>query len=130
MANPDADSVSVLGVNSNGVVKLVEIPVGRQPRTLAFSPDGGRVYVACQGTNELWVLDASARDVVRRVALGHKPYGVAVSAADGRILVSNEGDGTVTVISSALFVKKILRVTDTPRAVAVTAVSTVEAPTT
>jgi YVTN family beta-propeller protein len=121
VANPDADSVSVLGVNTNGAVKLVEISVGRQPRTLAFSPDGARVYVACQGTNELWVLDAAARNVVRRVAVGHKPYGVAVSPTDGQILISNEGDGTVTVISSALVVKKILRVADTPRAMAIAA---------
>ena len=46
VANPDANSVSVLGVNSNGVSKLAEISVGRHPRTLAFSPDGGRVHVA------------------------------------------------------------------------------------
>ena len=121
VANPDANSVSVLGVNSNGVNKLTEVPVGRHPRTLAFSLDGSRVYVACRDTNELWVLDAAARNVVRRVGVGHKPYGVAVSPGDGLILVSNEGEGTVTVISSALVVKKILRVADTPRAVAITA---------
>ena len=121
VANPDSDSVSVLGVNTNGVVKLAEIPVGRQPRTLAFSPDGARVYVACQGTNELWVLDAAPRNVIGRVPVGHQPYGVAVSPANGRILVSNEGEGTVSVISAAHVMKKILRVADTPRAVAVTA---------
>jgi YVTN family beta-propeller protein len=121
VVNPDANSVSVMGVNTNGVIKLAEIPVGQHPRTLAFSPDGARVYVACQGTNELWVLDTAARNVVRRVAVGHKPYGVAVLPGDGRILVSNEGDGTVTVISSALVVKKILRVAETPRALAITA---------
>jgi YVTN family beta-propeller protein len=121
VVNPDANSVSVLAVSSNSVTKLAEISVGRHPRTLAFSADGGRVYVACQETNELWVVDTAARNVVRRVAVGHKPYGVAVSPDDGRILVSNEGDGTVTVISSAFIVKKILRVADTPRAVAITA---------
>ncbi len=121
VVNPDANSASVMGVNTNGVIKLAEIPVGRHPRTLAFSPDGERVYVACQGTNELWVLDTAARTVLRRIPVGHQPYGVAVSPGDGRILVSNEGDGTVTVISPALVVKKVLRVADTPRAVAITA---------
>ncbi|PYJ05712.1 MAG: hypothetical protein DME25_07980 [Verrucomicrobia bacterium] len=56
VANPDSDSVSALLVTSNSLVKLAEIPVGRQPRTLAFSPDGARVYVGCQGTNELSVM--------------------------------------------------------------------------
>lgn len=121
VANPDADSVSVLSVASNTVTKLVEIPVGRQPRTLAFSPDGTRVFVACQGTNELWVLNAAGRSVAGRIPVGHQPYGVAVSPSDGRILVSNQGEGTVSVISPAFVVKKILRVADTPRAVAITA---------
>jgi YVTN family beta-propeller protein len=121
VVNPDANSVSVLGVNSNGVVKLAEIPVGRQPRTMAFSLDGGRVYVACQGANELWVFDTAARTVLRRIPVGHQPHGVAVSPGDGRILVSNEGDGTVTVVSPALVVKRILSAADTPRAVAITA---------
>lgn len=120
-ANPDADSVSVMAVNTESVVRMAEIPVGRQPRTLALSPDGARVYVACQGANELWVLDAAARTVMRRLAVGHQPYGVAVSPDDGRILVTNEGDSSVTMISPDFAVKKIFRVADTPRGVAVTA---------
>jgi YVTN family beta-propeller protein len=121
VANPDSDSVSGLALASNTVTKLVEIPVGRQPRTMAFSPDGARLYVACQGTNELWVLNVAGRSVAGRIVVGHQPYGVAVSPSDGSILVSNQGDGTLSVISSALVVKKILRLADMPRAVAITA---------
>jgi YVTN family beta-propeller protein len=44
-----------------------------------------------------------------------------VSSGDGKILVSNQGDGTVSVISATLAVKKILPVADSPRAVAITA---------
>jgi YVTN family beta-propeller protein len=119
IANPDSDSVSVFAVNSNSLVKLAEIPVGRQPRTLAFSPDGARVYVACQGTNELWVLNAGGRTVTGRIPVGHQPVGVAVAPNDGKILVCNQGEGTLSVISPALIVKKILRVADNPRAAAI-----------
>jgi len=121
VVNPDANAVSVLAVASNTLTMVREIVVGRHPRTLAFSRDGGRVLVACQGVNELWVLNAAARSVAGRIAVGHQPYGVAVSPSDGTILVSNQGDGTVSVISSALVVKKILRVAETPRALAVAA---------
>jgi len=121
VVNPDANSVSVLSVASNTLTKVTEIAVGRQPRTLVFSRDGGRVFVACQGVNELWVLNATAHSVAGRIAVGHQPYGVVVSPGDGRILVSNEGEGTVSMISSALVVKKILRVAETPRALAITA---------
>ena len=121
VVNPDANSVSVLSVASNTLTKVAEVAVGRQPRTLAFSRDGGRVFVACQGANELWVLNAATRSVAGRISVGHQPYGVAVSPGDGTILVSNQGDGTVSVISSALVVKKILPIVETPRALAVTA---------
>ena len=121
VVNPDANSVSVLSLASNTVTKVSEIAVGSQPRTLAFSRDGGRVFVACQGVNELWVLNAAARGVAGRIVVGHQPYGVVISPGDGTILVSNQGDGTVSVVSSALVVKKILRVAETPRSLAVTA---------
>jgi len=121
VANPDSDSVSVLAVSGNSLVKLAEIAVARNPRTLAFSPDGTRVYVACQDANELWVLDAAARTSARRIAVGHRPYGVAVAPADGRVIVSNEGDATVAVLTPTLVVKKLIPVAATPRAVAISA---------
>ena len=121
VANPDSDSVSVLGITAGGAVKLAEIAVGRQPRTLAFSANGGRVYVACQGANELWMLDTMARSVVRKLAVGHEPFGVAVSPADGRVVVSNQGDATVSVIAPSFIVEKVIAVGATPRAVAVAA---------
>lgn len=120
VVNPDSDSVSVLSVIENRLTKLAEISVGRHPRTLAFNSEGSRVYVACQHTNEVWVLDAISRTVLRRIAVGHQPYGLVVSPNDGRILVSNEGHGTVSVISDSFAVKKIISVPPTPRALVVT----------
>ena len=121
VANLDSNSVSVLGLTADGAVKVAEIAAGRQPRTLAFSPDGGRVYVACQGANELWVLDAATRTLVRRLAVGHEPFGVAVSPTDGRVLVSNQGDATVSVVAPSLVVEKVITVAATPRALAIAA---------
>jgi DNA-binding beta-propeller fold protein YncE len=44
-----------------------------------------------------------------------------VSPGDVTIIVSNQGEGTVSAISPTLVVKRILRVAETPRAVAITA---------
>jgi len=121
VANPDSDSVSVLAVGSTNLTKHIEIPVGRQPRTLAFSSDGTRVYVACQGANELWVLNVAGRRVAGRIRVGHQPYGVVVSPSKGTILVSNQGDATISVLSPDLVVKEILQVKESPRALAITA---------
>ncbi len=121
VANPDSDSVSVLAVTAGSLVKLAEFATGKNPRTLAFSADGARVVVACQDANELWVLDAAARALVRKLAVGHRPYGVAVAPGTGRIVVSNESDGTVAVISPELVIEKMIAVAATPRALAITA---------
>ncbi|MGI8601766.1 MAG: YncE family protein [Verrucomicrobiales bacterium] len=120
VANPDSGSVSVLGITPEGAARLAEVPVGRRPRTLAFSPNGTRVYVACQEANQLWVLERSGK-VVRKLAVGHEPYGVAVATADGRIVVTNQGHATVTVIAPSLVVEKVIPVAAAPRAVAITA---------
>ena len=121
VANPDSDSVSVLTITPAGLTKVAEIAVGKNPRTVAFSPNGSRVYVTCQDSNELWMVEAATRGVARKIAVGHRPYGVAVAATNGRIVVSNEGDGTVSVLTPELIVQKVIPVAATPRAVAVTA---------
>jgi len=121
VANPDVASVSVLSVTTNGLSKQAEISVGTLPRTFAFSPDGARVYVAVQGRNELWVLDANSRAVLRRIAVGHQPYGVAVSPLDGTILVSNQGGDSVSVVRPDGIVARVIPVTSSPRAIAITA---------
>jgi YVTN family beta-propeller protein len=121
VVNPDAASVSVLNVTTNGLNKQAEISVGALPRTLAFSPDGARVYVAVQERNELWVIDANSRAVLRRIAVGHQPFGVAVSQNDGTILVSNQGSDSVSVIRPDGIVTRIIPVWNSPRAVAIAA---------
>jgi len=120
VANPDSDSLSVMTITPDGLTKAAEIAVGKNPRTIAFSPNGSRVYVTCQDSNELWVIEAAARTVARKIAVGHRPYGVAVEPANGHIVVSNEGDGTVWLLTPELIVQKVIPVAATPRAVAVT----------
>jgi YVTN family beta-propeller protein len=121
VANPDAASVSILSVTTNGLSKQAEISVGTSPRTLAFSPDGDRVYVTVQTRNDLWVINASSRAVLRRIAVGHQPYGVAVSKSDGTILVSNQGGDSVSVVRPDGIVARIIQVPSSPRSIAITA---------
>jgi YVTN family beta-propeller protein len=121
VVNSDAASVSILSVTMNGLSKQAEISVGALPRTLAFSPDGSRVYVTVQERNELWVINANLRAVLQRIAVGHQPYGVAVSPSDGTILVSNQGDDSVSVIRPDGIVARIISVPSSPRSIAVTA---------
>ena len=120
VVNPDAASVSVLSV-TNGASKQAEISVGALPRTLAFSPDGNRVYVAVQERNELWVINANSRAMLQRIAVGHQPFGVTVSPSDGTILLSNQGDDSVSVVRPDGIVARIIPVPSSPRSIVITA---------
>jgi YVTN family beta-propeller protein len=71
------------------------------PTELAVSPDGRRLYIVCEGTDELVVADAAARTVIGRVALGRVPRGLTVSADGRRIYVANAWSDTITEIDAA-----------------------------
>jgi YVTN family beta-propeller protein len=62
----------------------------RYPGGLAFSRDGRTMYVAENLADSLAVVDVGTRQVTQRLATGHYPYGVVVTA-DGSVHVSNWG---------------------------------------
>ncbi len=75
------------------------------PTGIAFSPDGKTAYVAFSRNNTLAVVDAVSRRVQKEIEVGMAPFAVAVSAADGKVFVTNRGGrrpqaGDVTAPSS------------------------------
>jgi YVTN family beta-propeller protein len=93
-----------------------EIPVGRGPAVAAAegigaefqgiinvtpTPDGRLGFAAHGEANELAVIDLRTRAVKKNVALGELPWR-AYGTADGRfMLVPNNGERTLSVISTA-----------------------------
>ncbi len=68
------------------------------PLELLVSPDGTRLYVLCQGSDEVRVLNAATGAVLRTIPVGHLPRGFSFSADGKRLFVANSWDDTVTVI--------------------------------
>jgi DNA-binding beta-propeller fold protein YncE len=67
------------------------------PDRLAISPDGSKLLVPLNLADQAAIVDTSTGQV-RYVGVGHYPYGAAI-LRDGRTgLVSNESEGTVSVI--------------------------------
>jgi YVTN family beta-propeller protein len=71
------------------------------PVDLALSPDGTRLYIVCEGTDELVVANPAQRSVIAHISIGRVPRGITLSADGSRIYVTNSWADTVSEIDSA-----------------------------
>jgi len=79
VAVEDANEVVVIDARP-GEMKVVDrISVAGKPSGIHASPEGGRVYVTLQGTDELAVIDTGTHRVMTKVRVGLKPVGIAVA---------------------------------------------------
>lgn len=70
------------------------------PVEMLFSPDGTRLYVLCQGSDEVRVLNGTTFAEIKRVPVGHIPRGFSLSTDGGHLFVANTWDDTITVINT------------------------------
>lgn len=70
------------------------------PIEAAVSPDGNKLYVMCEGTDEVVVLDSHAGTVVRRIPVGHRPKGFALSQNGQRLYVANSWSDSISEIDT------------------------------
>ncbi|MDA1007566.1 MAG: hypothetical protein O2800_00990 [Planctomycetota bacterium] len=75
------------------------------PRGVAFSSDGTKVYVTGMGSDNLIVANAASLARVALAATGEGPTGIAVDASRSRIYVLNRFEGTVSVIDENTLVE-------------------------
>ncbi|MBP1597831.1 MAG: beta-propeller repeat protein [Acidobacteria bacterium] len=70
----------------------------KSPIQMALSGDGRRLFVTCENSGEVMVVDTGALKVTRSVKTGKSPFGVALSPDESRLYVSNRWDDSVTVV--------------------------------
>jgi YVTN family beta-propeller protein len=70
------------------------------PLELLLSPDGTRLYVLCEGTGDVRILDAQSGQTLRTILVGHNPRGFSFSPDGSRLFVANSWDDTVMVIDT------------------------------
>jgi DNA-binding beta-propeller fold protein YncE len=127
--NPESNTVTVFDVSSDQPAKLAEIPVGRDPSSVAISPGGERAYVtnAFDGTLSVVQLQGAAVYTVSwTVGVGAEPQAVAVSPNGTRLYVANSASNNLMVFDATRAVPRKLATIDlspfgtAPRAIGVT----------
>ena len=102
----------VAGVIAFALLAIAARPASNQAATLpkerylspiemAFSKDGRELYVVCQDSDEVRVVDIASNQVSRKIPVGHVPRGIALSPDGRRLYVTNAWSDTVSVIDSA-----------------------------
>ena len=71
------------------------------PIEMALSPDGRLLYVVCQESDEVRLVDTQSNKVVGTIQVGHAPRGIAQSNDGSRLYVTNAWSDTVSVIDTA-----------------------------
>ena len=70
-----------------------------------MAPDGRLVFVTYRSLHVVAVVDPSAREVIRTIAVGRYPSGIALSPDGAFAYVGNEGffagEGSVSVVDTA-----------------------------
>ncbi len=70
------------------------------PLELLLSKDGSRLYVLCQQSEEVRVLDASTYNVIKTISVGRVPRGFSLSPDGARLFVTNAWEDTLSVIDT------------------------------
>ena len=72
--NPDSGTVTLVDAKTLEIVR--EVPVGKDPRTLGFTPDPKLVLVTNRESSSLAILEANETGRISHVPTGPMPYGV------------------------------------------------------
>jgi len=70
----------------------------KTPFNLAITQDGRRLFVACEASNSLIILDVESGKVLAEIPVGRQPHFVLLSADASRAYVSNRGSDDVSVV--------------------------------
>ena len=97
-------NIRVIDTATDKVIDTVKVEraAGGGPFRLHYSPDGSRLLTTTIGANLLNVFDASNYRAPQLVVpVGRDPFGVAFTKDGKTALVSNHGDGTISVVDVA-----------------------------
>src|SRR5204863_892651 len=95
-ANPGTNSIRVLDLTA---LTATNVPVGASPYGVVALPSLGEAFAANSGSDDVTVIDTAGAPtaLAPTVAAGDVPDAIAVGPDQQTAVVSNEGEGTVSI---------------------------------
>ncbi|MHB9008473.1 MAG: multiheme c-type cytochrome, partial [Limisphaerales bacterium] len=95
-------------------------PAYKNPLNLALTPDGRELWVACEASASVVVVDTASRSKLLEIPVGGQPHDVAFTPDGRKAFVSNRLDDTVSVVDVATHQEvAVIEVGDEPHGVLV-----------
>ena len=117
--NPDNNTVTASDADTLG--KILEVPVGRDPTTLALDRLG-RIWVTNRDDATITMLDATSGQVIRTIPLprASQPYGIVAPPTGDYLFLTLEALGLVGRLNLSTGVISAVAAVPTPRGIALT----------
>jgi len=101
----------LLGVAAVALLAMAAHPAPRQsapapkqrylsPLEIAITPDGRLLYVVCQDSDEVRVVEAASGKLIKAIPVGHVPRAIALSPDAKTMFIANAWSDTVSVIDT------------------------------
>ena len=100
VVNRDESSISVINLKDLSTPQKHSLSFLNQPAGIGVLPGDARIFVSNSGNNTVSVINATTFEVIDTINVGNNP-GNLVATPDGKVLVVNENDSTVSVLISA-----------------------------
>ena len=98
---PDKSEDGIAEVDLEAKAKTRLLPGGSDPETFDITPDGARIVVSNEDSDEASLVDLESGEILRTVPVGKEPEGVRISPDGTLAYVTGETDHDVTVLDTA-----------------------------
>ena len=120
MANSDTIDYEKMWLESIAKENKQQI-IYKTPFNLAITRDGNRLFVACEASNSMIVVQTHDNKILAEIPIGMQPHYACLSPDEDRIYVSNRASDNVSVIDAKTYkVLSEIAVGDEPHEIAIT----------
>lgn len=97
VTNIDGGNVSVLNVETNGV--LASINVGNRPAVIKINPANNKAYVVNSVSNDVSVINILTNTLESTIPVDNAPQGIAINPNTHKVYVTNTISNSISIIN-------------------------------